>query len=388
MRTTRRRAFTLPELLIVIAIIGVLAALLIVSMSSAFRLSERAECAANLHYLHQAMAMRRSDSLQSERPPMKLALWATRWGVLPYVDFDQDVLICPAQGATEDLAYDPGEIAEWGEMDAAAQEVLEYEPYQNVEISDLIGMQSSHGYYVEFKDSYRCVKLSDSQWQRARDQGLLSNAGSANHFRDKWDEEFKPDSSGDVWYCFEDAGDWDFKDLMVKVHDNGDGTFSLSCYSGYTIFINTIVSLPGKEPLQPVRSGTDNLQLTVGEAQEEDEGTTGGYESVTSAYQASTTADKSETFMTNYGLNAQSAITQENSRYLSDEPGRILLLDYYKPLAVASDGLDWPSPGVTPPFARHQGYVNVLFTDGAVKAMEPWKIHPGLEKNRFQYWGS
>ncbi|MEA3366539.1 MAG: type II secretion system protein, partial [Planctomycetota bacterium] len=58
MRTTRHAAFTLPELLIVIAIIGVLAALIGVSMSNAFRLSERTECVSNLHYLSQALAMR------------------------------------------------------------------------------------------------------------------------------------------------------------------------------------------------------------------------------------------------------------------------------------------------------------------------------------------
>ncbi|MFO8011971.1 MAG: type II secretion system protein, partial [Phycisphaerae bacterium] len=106
MRRQRVSAFTLPELLIVIAIIGVLAALVFVSTTNAIRLSERTECVSNLHYLYQALKMRQSDSLTSRRPPMKVSHWATQWGVLPYVDFEQDILLCPAQGSTETRVND------------------------------------------------------------------------------------------------------------------------------------------------------------------------------------------------------------------------------------------------------------------------------------------
>ena len=406
MRTKRAKAFSLAELLIVIAIIGVLAALLFVSMSEAFRLSERTECVSNLHYLHQAIAMRRSDTLSSQRPAMKVTHWATQWGVLPYVDYNPEVLLCPAQGSTEnevddeefDQEWDLGQLADWGGISDDAHNILKDDPYESVDIADLVAVKVDNNrggiYYIPFKEGQYCARLSPSQYQRAKSQGLLGNADSSNNFRDKWHESYS--GGGDSsWYCFEDyGGDWDFKDVMVNVTDNGDGTFNLSLNSGNTGHTNSIVDVPDHRHLASVAANTNAKMLNVGEVDEETEEAVGGYESVANPYQGSQQSggdEASVTFVTNYGLNAQSSIYKENSRYLSDEPGRILLMDYYKPLAMASDvwtstDLDPNQDGV-PIFARHDHRINVLFTDGAVKTMHPEEINPATPALQLEYWG-
>jgi prepilin-type N-terminal cleavage/methylation domain-containing protein/prepilin-type processing-associated H-X9-DG protein len=405
MFTKRRGAFTLPELLIVIAIIGVLAALVFVSMTNAIRLSERTECVSNLHYLYQGLAMRRSDSLSSQRPAMKVTHWATQWGVLPYIDYDGDILICPAQGSTEtrvndeefNQEWDLGQLADWGGFDGDIQDVLKDDPYESVDISELVAVKvvAGHGtYYIPFKEGQYCAKLSPSQYQRAKSQNLLGNSNASNNFRDKWSESYSPDGSGDdVWYCFEDyGGDWDFKDVMVKAHDNGDGTYNLSLNSGFTGHTNSIVDVPDHNYLASVPANTNNAMLNVGEVEEETEAAVGGFESVANPYGGTKIGgEETLTFMTNYGLNAQSAIFKEDSRYLADEPGRVLLMDYYKPLALASDlwtGTDLdPNQDGVPIFARHNHRINVLFTDGAVKTLHPDEINPAVPALQLQYWG-
>jgi prepilin-type N-terminal cleavage/methylation domain-containing protein/prepilin-type processing-associated H-X9-DG protein len=401
----RVRGFTLPELLIVIAIIGVLAALIFVSMQNAFFLSQRTKCVSNLHHLHQALKMRQSESLSSKRPPMKVTHWATQWGVLPYVDFQQEVLLCPAEGSTEtrvndeeyDQEWDLGQLADWGGLDEDAQTVLKDDPYESVDISELVAVKTGFhsSYYTYFEPGPYCIKLSPAQYQQAVSRGLFTER--ADNVRSKLSsDQYQSDGGDDVWYCFEDwhsaNSDLDFKDVMVKVHDNGDGTFNLSLNAGSTGATNSIVSLPERQHLASVPKNTHNKMLNVGEVDEETEQAVGGYESVGNPYHGTRGGrDESLTFLTNYGLNGQSAIFRENSRYLSDEPGRVLLLDYFKPLALASDvwnatDLDPNQDGV-PIFARHDHRVNVLFTDGAVRTLHPDEINPAVPALQLEYWG-
>jgi prepilin-type processing-associated H-X9-DG protein len=390
----------LPELLIVIAIIGVLAALVFVSMTNAVRLSERTECVSNLHYLHQALAMRRSDSLSSQRPAMKVTHWATQWGVLPYVDFDEDILICPAQGSTEtrvndeefDQEWDLGQLGEWaGADDGDIENILKDDPYESVDIAELVAVKTVGGqtWITDLKPGPYCLKLSPAQYQDA----WGTSTGRSRHGTNVRDKIGPYDGAGGdtTWYCVEDyGGDADFKDVRIKVTDNGDGTFDLECHMPAVGHKNSLVSKPDHKTL--VQGPITGQTVTIGEVEEETEAAVGGFESVANPYSGTQIGSEAALrFVTNYGLNAQSAIFREDSRYLSDEPGRVLLMDYYKPLAMASDawnGTDLdPNQDGVPIFARHDHRVNVLFTDGAVRTMHPDEINPAVPAFQLQYWG-
>lgn len=60
-RSARRRAFTLIELLTVIAIIGILAAILIPTVSAVRKRATKAQCASNLHQLGMAVTLFKND---------------------------------------------------------------------------------------------------------------------------------------------------------------------------------------------------------------------------------------------------------------------------------------------------------------------------------------
>jgi len=403
MHAPRRSGFSLAELLIVIAIIAILAALIGLSVSNVFELSNTTKCISNLHYLSQAVAMRRSDTLESQRLPMKVTHWATEWGVLPYIDYNRDVLICPGTGSSENtvnqeeinLEWDLDTLADWG-IDEETQNILEDESFETTDIVELVEVKvvAGHGtYYIPFETGPYCVKLSLSQYARARGQGLLGNSDASNNFHDKWSEGYQKDGDGnEYWLCFEDyGGDWDFKDIMVKVKDNGDGTYNLSLNSGHTGHTNSIVTSDEHEFLAAVPKDTVDSQLSIGEVEDMPENYSGGYESHANPYDVTQTSDEqSGIFVTSYAINGQPAVVKKNGRYVPDKPGKVLLMDYYKPVATtddvwASHDLDPNQDGV-PLFARHAQRINVLYTDGAVRSVHPDEINPAVPTNEILYW--
>jgi prepilin-type N-terminal cleavage/methylation domain-containing protein len=84
----KQQAFTLVELLTVIAIIGVLASLLLAALSSAKKASQRARCISNLHQISLALNMYLDDC--EKRSPDLTYLNSARY--LP----NPQVLLCPA----------------------------------------------------------------------------------------------------------------------------------------------------------------------------------------------------------------------------------------------------------------------------------------------------
>ena len=71
---TRKKAFTLVEILVTIAIIGILAALMLPMMARARRYAQRAPCISNLRQLAQAALMYKADHDNGALPPRIEAL--------------------------------------------------------------------------------------------------------------------------------------------------------------------------------------------------------------------------------------------------------------------------------------------------------------------------
>ena len=395
MNGPRRRAFTLPELLIVIAVIGVLAALVFLSLNQAFWTSETTRCIANLHYLSQALAMRRSDSLQSRRPEMRVNEWPIQ--LLPYVDFNQSVLICPATGGSQRVVdrqpfeeeWDLTVLDDWG----TEPDVIEDEPVRGQPLVELAEVQFGNR-YTRLEPGPMCLKLSDEQYQAARAEGWFHEQVNGVQNSKYGYGAYKPGSNPRVyWLCFEDYGGPDFDEVQMRVTENDDGTYSLWIRSGYTAGTGGTLVTPAPEhkPIMYLGKRQEGIQITLGQPPEPKEPEqTGGYEAGTNPYGRREEEGESGVVATSYALNVEPALVRKSPTYVPLESGKIVLLDYCKWLARATDA--WSDRAVDPDgdgvpiFARHGGRLNVLFSDGAVQTLYPAEIDPISPENEILYW--
>jgi prepilin-type processing-associated H-X9-DG protein len=89
----------------------------------------------------------------------------------------------------------------------------------------------------------------------------------------------------------------------------------------------------------------------------------------------------SGTMATSYGMNSKATEIRDN-------PGKVLVMDYSHTVAFPDDNWSdyYPANGHAPVFARHNGRMNVLFTDGAVRLTEPKTIDPFNSTVESTYW--
>ena len=117
--------------------------------------------------------------------------------------------------------------------------------------------------YTRFEEGPYVVKLSDAQYQAARATGYLNNDAFANNFpRGDW--PYTPDPDGVYWLCFEaDGNDWDYKDAMIRVTANVDGTTTLLITAGATGYLNSLVDLIDGSEVAPIPSSTPGTEISL-----------------------------------------------------------------------------------------------------------------------------
>jgi len=391
-----RRAFTLVELMMVIAIIGILVALLQPGFTLVTAAANQMRCATNLHRLWQAVSMRTADeTAQASKRSLRATIWPSQ--VLPYLESGAQFMICPQGGESLSpdgaSATDPG-----GFTDGAGGGTVsggggnEDWPSSYANLSDLAQVKvvqpGTNGatFYVDFEASLWCIKLSDEQYSQARAAGLLGDGAGADFIRSKFDTVYQPGSNRHAyWYCIEDhGGDDDFKDVMVHVTENKDGSFALLITSGQHGNTNTVVSKPDEKQLALVTSPCPGLNITLKPA--DDPGNAAGNSWTEGSLYARNMEDDVQTggvVSTSYAMNVYFPT-------MINKAGKIMLMDYVKYLAYVHD--DWrgdkmdPDATGTPLFARHGGCVNVLYGDGAVVAEDPSSIDPAVPSHETALW--
>lgn len=355
MPRTVKRCFTLVEVLTLAAIVVLLLALITVGYRRAVDVFHATQCVHNLKTFYDAFGMRMNHEATGEVGPFM----ATRWpgALVPYTEGRGDWLVCPVHTPTEEIDVDVAlGIDEVGEAVA-----------DRVEVKVRCGAGT---FYEQLEPGPWAVKYSNSQYEEARGLGLLCNDNSADNLRrdDKYTDRYRDDGSGVYWLCIEDhGGDDDYKDVMVRVTDNHDGTVELWFRCGYTSHTNTLVDADTGEEIMPLPPNTEGLThvLFLG-------GAGGWSDSGVVRWRGASS----------YALNVEFRGLRGGTK--------ILALDYATYLAASTDLWDEqdmdPNGDGVPMFARHFGRVNVLRTDGSVAAMEAEAIDPARPTVAREFW--
>ena len=97
-RTSRQGGFTLVEIMIVVAIIGLLASIAIPNFVKARTSAQTNVCISNMHQIDGAMQLWAAETKQGETAPVTPA------DVLPYL---KNAVVCPSGGKTFADSYSP-----------------------------------------------------------------------------------------------------------------------------------------------------------------------------------------------------------------------------------------------------------------------------------------
>jgi prepilin-type N-terminal cleavage/methylation domain-containing protein/prepilin-type processing-associated H-X9-DG protein len=388
-----RRAFTLVELMIVVAIIGILVALLQPGLSMVGSVAAQMRCATNLHRLWQAISMRTADeALQASKRSLRSSAWPSQ--VLPYLESGAQFMICPAGGESlsdggasadsQDTTFGGG--AAGGEVSGGGGG--DDWPTSYAKISDLADFKTEKAnnvfYYVPLEEGRYCLKLSDEQYAAARAAGLLVESG--DNMRSKFDTAYQPGTNRHVyWLCIEGVGgDDDFKEAMIHVTEQKDGSFSLEINCGSHGSTNFLVSKPEGVKLLSLPANSSGLHLTLKPADEPDTaGAAGGGGGLQYARNQDDDPVTNAVVSTSYAMNVYYP-------QMVRKGAKILLMDYSKYLAYVNDywddeNMDPQQTGI-PIFARHGGRMNVLYADGSVVAEDPKDVNPAVPAIEAALW--
>jgi prepilin-type processing-associated H-X9-DG protein len=320
-------------------------ALLVPSLRGVWMRYNMTRCQSNLFHIYQAFRLRASDEVMGVKEAYAVATWTT--ALMPYLENDTSQFFCTETTVGDAVASQP--------------------------IWDLVEFRTVNPdgtFYTRLEPGTYMLKLSDTQWNTARSEGLLGNADSANHIRTNPDHpEFNtyvPDGNSYVyWLCMEDRDpDGDFKDVMTRVTDNRDGTTTVECISGYTGYTNHLMDKATGEPIFATLSDQWNFSP--------DRTITLGGVAMDASYG-----------MNEYAVDKVALDGELTRRGIGGAGGKVLVMDYPKLEAKTTDlwaGEAWdPDGDGVPVFARHFGMANVLFSDGSVRPMRVDTINPPPE---------
>ena len=144
MTAPRARAFTLIEMLVVIAIIALLLAILMPSLHQVRALARTAKCAVNLHHIGTACGNIIADQTAGGGNMGKIHSYGWQGAVIPYLS-GQEALVCPeGKYAAQDITGHVVEVTSGGNV--LYDMPLTEEPLTNLIVED------ETNYRLEFED--------------------------------------------------------------------------------------------------------------------------------------------------------------------------------------------------------------------------------------------
>ncbi len=344
MRRFAKHGFTLAEVLVVIAVIGLLVAVLVPVLDSAFTYQRYVNCAHNLSELGVAYGTMYADRRMHNL--VGIGGLDSGWPGLfaPYVSGAQSVFWCPAVAS--------GGVMQMAKLDEYFDEVYIGSSYQGT-----VSLSAEPGVFL--------WKLSQTQF--------TDLANTPNHGKNYNYTGYQPDSTPNIYYfCMEDMAwqsnpDKDFWDIIFKIETLGVD-ITLTCVRGQTGYIHNFYYLHGGVRVDIWRDcrNYDGQSVQV-----------------------------KGVGVASYGVNTVA------DQVLPGKGGKILIMDYDVVTAAGSPydetggraaqlAKDWQpdpkNPANGPHFARHWRKADVLFTDGSVKLMPIADIHPGIPRNCAEYW--
>jgi len=345
MSLLKRRAFTLGELLVVLTIIGLLAATLLPFLTKAFAVQRRVECASHLEKIGQACAIRNVSleaGIGGQVPPFG---WQST--LRGFLSNDQSVFICPED---DDPALDAG-----GGLKGVCIECF----HRGNFVWDVYLDQADSDEWI-----WKMSRTQYTQFLKVAGEGVTTPY-KAVYQRTGYVEDNDPYT---MYFTFEDTAPWgggdqDFYDVILEAHYiESEIQFTVVARASGMSF-----SLCKKDPDRKVLIPDPRVGATASVP----------YYSGSSSY----------------GMNSMSAEIVSATR-------KLLALDYERTIAVGStydEGTDraehlsyWEpepeDPEAPPTFARHFGNCNVLFADGSVRLISPDAINPNNPENARRYW--
>ena len=356
MARSRRKAFTLVELLVVIVILSLLMAMLVPSLRGVWKRYNMTRCQSNLFHIYQAFRLRAADEAMGAEPAYPVGAWSSV--LLPYLENDTGQLFCTETSEGEGSTT----------LRRPINELVEFKTHPRDLAPD---------YFTQLVEGVYMLKLSDTQYRAIRAMNDAYLKGEWN-IRDKVDCNFQPDGTPDVtWYCLEDhpldigSCDFNFSDVLAKVTYNRDDT--------NTIEMTCLIP----------RGFTDWLRV-----KETDELTVIPMEQTTPITVTLQSGGGFDAAATSYGMNEYAIDKVMDGKLIrggvGGAGGKILVMDYSR--IVASPNDYWtdkvfdPAKSGVPLFARHFGQANVLFSDGSVQPERPDDLNPIAPTAAMKWW--